>query len=359
MKRISAICLTLCMFLTLLAGCGSQSSSSDAAPAPASENSAAPTESVETKEVGTIGVAFRDFADTFVSNLRTSIKAEAAAIGATIDDVDCQRSQPMQNDKIDLFLTKGYSAMGIILQENNSGAMIIKKAKEAGNIPIVFFNHPPFEEDLLSYDNCYFVGALDEECGRMQGDIMLKYWNENKDKADKNGDGKLQYVMLVGDPASTDAIKRSEFSIKQLNDNGLETECVAEDTAGWDRVKGQEKMQAILAAQGDKIEAVFANNDDMALGAIEALKAAGYYTDDKFMPVIGVDATDPGKEAIRAGTMLGTVLNDSNEQGKATMDLLYLLAKGEKPSESNYNYKVTDNKYIWIPYSPVTKENVG
>ena len=100
----------------------------------------------------------------------------------------------------------------------------------------------------------------------------------------------------------------TKYSIEAIEDAGIKVQKLAEDTGMWDRVKGQEKMAAFLAANGDKIEAVFANNDDMALGAIEALKAAGYFKDSKYMPVVGVDATAPGLQAIQDGTMLGTVL---------------------------------------------------
>jgi methyl-galactoside transport system substrate-binding protein len=127
----------------------------------------------------------------------------------------------------------------------------------------------------------------------------------------------------------------------------------------WDRVKGQEKMAAFLAAHGDKIEVVFANNDDMALGAIEALKAAGYFKDGKFMPVVGVDATAPALKALEEGTLLGTVLNDAKNQGKATFNLALVLAKGETPNKDNAGYEITDGKYVWVPYKKITKDNMS
>jgi methyl-galactoside transport system substrate-binding protein len=312
----------------------------------------------ESSDGGTVGIAYRRFDDTHITNLRNAITDEANVLGVKIDNVDCQASQPLQLDKIDLFITKGYKAIGLIIQENSSGSTVIKKAIDAGNIPLVFFNQEPFAEDLASYSNCYYVGAIASESGRMQGNILAEYWEQNKATADRNRDGILQYVMLSGDLGTVDAVQRTEFSVKQLEERGVKVECVATDTAGWDRVKGQEKMQAFLAAHGDRIEAVLANNDDMALGAVEALKAAGYFKDGKYMPVVGVDNTDPGKEAIRNGTMLGTVLNDAIGQGQATIRLLAVLASGQKPNEKNFPYKITDNKYIWIPYVPVLKSDL-
>jgi len=167
----------------------------------------------------------------------------------------------------------------------------------------------------------------------------------------------LQYVMLKGEPGHQDAELRTEYSIKNLQDNGIKVQKLAEDTGMWDRVKGQEKMAAFIASQGDKIEAVFANNDDMALGAIEALKAAGYFKDGKFMPVVGVDATAPALQALEEGTLLGTVLNDAVNQGRATFMLSYDLARGINPTSDSIGYKITDGKYVWVPYQKVTKEN--
>ena len=96
-------------------------------------------------------------------------------------------------------------------------------------------------------------------------------------------------------------VRSSPSKRSQMQVMGVEK--VAEDTAMWDRVKGQEKMAAFLASSESKIEAVLANNDDMALGAIEALKAKGYFKDNKFLPVVGVDATAPAIQALSDGTL--------------------------------------------------------
>lgn len=363
MKKLLIYYLVVCMAILSLAGCSGTTVPASEAPAQApsiapADDAAAPAGPSDA-DIGTIGIAFRRFDDTHITNIRNSMISRADELGITVDPVDCQASQSIQNDKIDMFITKGYKAIGLIIQENSSGSTIIKKAKDAGNIPLVFFNQEPFAEDLAAYDNCYYVGAIASESGTMQGTLMADYWDENKAAMDKNGDGVLQYAMITGDLGTIDATQRTEYSIKELENRGVKVECVAQDTAMWDRVKGQEKMQAFLAAHGDAIECVFANNDDMALGAIEALKAAGYFIGDKYMPVVGVDATEPGKEAIANGTMLGTVLNDAKTQGLAAMDLLILMAKGEKPNDQNYNYPITDGKYIWIPYVPVTQANLA
>ena len=303
-----------------------------------------------------IGCAIYKFDDTFMTGVRNAI-AEAAKGKAKDDIVDSQNSQSTQNDRVDMFITKRMNALAINPVDRTAAGVIIDKAK-AENIPVVFFNREPLPEDMQKWDKVYYVGARAEESGTMSGQIIVDFWKSHPE-ADKNGDGVLQYVMLKGEPGHQDAELRTEFSIKAVTDAGIKVEKLAEDTGLWDRVRGQEKMAAFLAAHGDKIEAVFANNDDMALGAIEALKAAGYFSEGKFMPVVGVDATAPAIQALEDKTLLGTVLNDAVNQGVATFNLSYILAKGETPTEENSGYAISDGKYVWVPYRKVTLENVA
>ncbi len=301
-----------------------------------------------------IGCAIYKFDDTFMTGVRNAILA-AAKGKANVDVVDSQNSQATQNDKVDLFITKHVKSLAINPVDRAAAGVIIGKAK-AAKIPVVFFNREPFKDDMAKYDKTYYVGAVAEQSGTMEGQLVVDYWKAHPE-ADLNKDGVVQYVMLKGEPGHQDAELRTKFSIKALTDAGMKVEKVAEDTGMWDRVKGQEKMAAFLSAHKD-IEVVFANNDDMALGAVEALKAAGYFKDGKFMPVVGVDATAPALAALKDGTLLGTVLNDAKNQGKATFALAYVLAKGEKPTKANTGYEITDGKYVWVPYKPITKANM-
>lgn len=340
MKKYVAITMASIMMVTALAGC----SSSNAGGSSTGSNIV-------------VGSAIYKYDDTFMTGVRNSI-TEAANGKAKVDMVDSQNSQPTQNDKIDLFITKKVNSMAINPVDRNAAGTIIDKAKQA-NIPVVFMNREPLADDMKKWDKVYYVGAKAEESGTISGQIIADYWKANKEKADKNKDGVLQYVMLKGEPGHQDAELRTKYSIKALEDAGIKSQKLAEDTAMWDRVKGQEKMAAFLAAHGDKIEAVFANNDDMALGAIEALKAAGYFKGDKYVPVVGVDATAAAVKALEEGTLLGTVLNDAKNQGKVTFNLAYDLAKGVTPTKDSIGFEITDGKYVYIPYKKVTKENIS
>lgn len=301
-----------------------------------------------------IGVAIYKFDDTFMSGVRAQID-KLAKDKAKVDIVDSQNSQPTQNEKVDLFINKKYKAMGINVVDRTAAGVIIDKAK-AANIPAVFLNREPFPQDMQKWDKVYYVGAKAEQSGEMQGKILADYFKAHPE-ADRNKDGVIQYVMITGEPGHQDALLRTKHSIEALTASGVKVQELASDTGMWDRVKGQEKMAAFIARFGDQIDAVLCNNDDMALGAIEALKAAGYFKDGKFMPVVGVDATAPAVQALKEGTLLGTVLNNAKKQGEATFNLSLTLAKGETPTKENTGFDIVDKQYIWVPYEIVTKEN--
>ncbi len=314
----------------------------------------------EAKKEIKIGVALYKFDDTFISSVKDAIneisdeKSKETGEKITINAVDGQGQQATQNDQVDTFITQGYDVIAVNMVDRTAASVIIQKAQAAG-IPVVFFNREPVAEDMAKWDQLYYVGAKAEESGTIQGEVAADYFKANPD-ADKNKDGKIQYVIFEGEPGHQDALLRTEYSIKALEAAGFQVDKLASDTALWQRANGQEKMAAWISAFGDKIELVLANNDDMALGAIEALKAAGYLSDGKFIPVIGVDATAPAKDSLKAGLLYGTVLNDARGQGKGIFDIAYALAKKENPAEKVQG--ITDGKYLWIPYQKVTKENV-
>ena len=143
------------------------------------------------------------------------------------------------------------------------------------------------------------MGPRGEQSGIFQGQIVWEQWQEDRERVDRNGDGVLQYVMLEGEPSHQDALLRTEYSIKTLTNAGVLVEKLASDTANWNQGQAAAKMSQWHQEFGSQIEAVFANNDDMALGAIDVLLEAGVAPEE--MPVIvGVDATVPALEAMAA-----------------------------------------------------------
>jgi methyl-galactoside transport system substrate-binding protein len=307
-----------------------------------------------------VGMCIYKFDDTFMSYVRNQIETLAKG-NLDLSTQDSQYDQPKQNDQIDQFLTQGVKALAINMVDPSAANVLIGKAAKK-KVPLVLFNREPGDLDLAKYPNVFYVGAKAQESGTMEGQIVVKYWKAHPE-ADLNKDGQIQYVMLMGDPSNSDAKYRTQFSIEAVQAAGLKVEQLAVDTAMWDRPKAQEKMAAWLAAYAGKIEVVFANNDDMALGAIEALKAAGYFKGGKFMPVVGVDATPPALDALAQGTLLGTVLNDATGQGTATYDLAASLAAGKAGATKVAALANKDGKadakghYIWVPYQMVTLDN--
>ena len=305
-----------------------------------------------------VGACIYKFDDTFMTGVRNAMRAQMEKEGGELEIVDSQNRQPTQNDQVDAYISKGANALIVNPVDRTAAEPLMQKAKAEG-LPIVFVNREPYAEVMQAYDKIWYVGAKAEESGTQSGQIIADYFKANP-KADRNGDGKIQYIMIRGEQGHQDATLRTEYSLKAIKDAGFEVVELGNDTANWDKVQATDKMKGFISAVGiDNIEAVLANNDDMALGAIEALKAEGYNMGDpdKYIPVVGVDATAPALEAMSKGEMLGTVLNDADNQGFAAVKVAVIAADDKPVTEEAIGYTITDGKYIWIPYRPVTVDN--
>lgn len=370
MKKIIVIAIAILMVFTM-AACGGNKAPAAAPPADSGTQATTPPPApAPADEEVLIGSCVYKFDDTFMTGVRNAMQAKADELGATLETVDSQNKQPTQNEQVDTFITKGVNALCVNPVDRTAAGPIMEKAQAEG-LPIVFYNREPEADVMQAYDKIWYVGARAEESGIQSGQILVDNWKAHPEW-DKNGDGKIQYVLLQGEIGHQDATLRSQYCQKVLQDNGLidgyefdnwnkTNDCLlATDTATWDKVKGTDLMKTWIASIGlDKIEAVFGNNDDMALGAIEALKAEGYNTGDpdKYIPVVGVDATAPALEAMKDGSLLGTVLNDAVNQGSATVAIANAAALGQAIDEGTIGYAVTDGKYVWVPYVMVTADN--
>lgn len=302
-----------------------------------------------------VGATIYKFDDNFMSYVRRSMEETAKGkINLMLND--SQNDQSKQIEQIDTLIAKGAKALAINLVDPKAAQTVIDKAK-AKNIPVIFFNKEPDASVLASYDKAYYVGTNSAESGTIQGELIAKAWETNKDKYDKNKDGKIQYVLLKGEPGHPDAEARTKYSIETVKQKGIEVEELAMDTAMWDATKATEKMDAWISKFNDKIEFVICNNDAMALGAVASLEKAGYFNGDKFIPVVGVDAIPEALEMIEKGKMIGTVLNDAKNQGKATIELATNAANGKDVLEGT-EWKLDETKAVRVPYVAITKENI-
>lgn len=306
---------------------------------------------VET-EMPKIGVAIYKYDDTYISTVKQALVKEADGKAELLLN-DGKGDQGTQNDQIDLLIQKGVDVLLVNIVDVGAAQTIVNKAKSA-DIPIVFFNREPAEEVLKSYDKARFVGTNAKDAGVIQGEIIAETWKD--DKYDKNKDGIMQYVMFKGEPDNPEAVARTEWSIKRAQELGVKTEELGLQVANWDTELANRAMEAWISKYGDKIEFVVANNDGMAQGAIAALQAANYNKGDseRFIPVVGVDATDAAKELISKKYMTGTVIQDGDAMGKALFDIsMNIYNKKDYIEGTDYKYDETGIS-IRIPYRPYT-----
>jgi methyl-galactoside transport system substrate-binding protein len=312
------------------------------------------TEEASAEKMPSIGVTIYKFDDNFMSFVRRAIETNAEE-KAKLNLNDSQNDQAKQNEQIEMMISKGVDSLAVNLVDPQAASTIISKAKKE-DLPVVFFNKEPSDEDMASYDKCWYVGTTSAESGIIQGELITDSWKANP-AWDKNGDGKIQYVLLKGEPGHPDAEARTKYSVETVVDNGIEVEELELQTAMWDTAKAKDLMDAWVSKHGDNIEYVICNNDAMAIGAISSLQAEGYFSGDKFIPIVGVDAIPDALVRIEEGTLVGSVLNDAANQGKATVDLALNVAKGKDPLEGT-EWKLDDSKAVRVPYVSITKENI-
>ena len=305
-----------------------------------------------------IGISVYEQDDIFISSIISNIenitkeKRSEGSYSITLNVEDAKSNQYNQNEQVDMFIDQGYDVMCINLVDRRSAATIINKAKNA-NIPVIFFNREPVEEDMNMSNKVYYVGAQAEQSGMMQGDIVIEKYKNNPSDVDKNGDGKIQYVMLEGEQGHQDASIRTEYSIKRLVDNGIKVEKLGSEVANWSRTEASEKVARWIEKYNDKVELIISNNDDMALGAIDVLNKSKIKNN---MPlIVGVDGIKDAFKAIDNGEMTGTVISDAYKQGKAIFDTALRVSSESILDKDNG----IDTRYIRIPHVIVTKENVG
>ena len=307
------------------------------------------------EELPAFGVCIYDGTDTFMASLRLHLETYAQG-KARLTVYDSRNDQNLQYDQVEGMLEAGVDVLIINPVDRLAAGYLIEKARKR-QTPVLFVNKEPLLEDLLLYEHAFYVGADGAQSGRLSGEILAEYFLAHPE-ADKNGDGTVQYVLIKGEPGHQDAELRTQNALKPLQEAGFRVEKLQEDTGMWRRQLGQEKMAGFLLAWGDQIECVIANNDEMALGAINALKAAGYFSGGRFMPVVGVDAISQAIEALRQGSLLGTVFNDGEQQAMAAVDLAILLAKGEEITADTYAYPISGERFVWIPYQRITREEL-
>ena len=369
MKKIIALLLALTMVFAL-AACAKQTTET-----PATETTTTPetttteenttteeTPAAETTEAADlkVGVFYYTFADTYISSVRTALDAQLDSLGVAYQNFDGNNNQTTQNEQIQTALTDGYNLLIVNMVTSGSPDVANEIISMANGTPVIFFNRA-IEADgnegtvLNANATISFIGTDAPEAGHLQGKMVGEYLLANWDTVDLNGDGKISYAMFKGDEANVEAIYRTQFGVEDANAvlteagkpeleyfDASNTSKYQVDLGGaWSAQAALDYMNTNLSqyneANGNMIELIICNNDNMAEGAISALETAGYNTGaegSKTIPVFGVDATDAAKELIAAGKMTGTVKQDAEGMAVAIASVVKATGVGTSMADA-------------------------
>ena len=357
-KKLMAAAMAALMAASMTACGGSKAETTAAATEAATTEAAkeAETTAAEVKEAAggdfsdkKVGISIYKFDDNFMTLYRTElVRYLTEDLGFKAENVvvqDGKGDQAEQTNQIQNFITQGVDVLIINPVNSSSAETITDMVVEAG-IPLVYINREPdASEEQRWADNNWdvtYVGCDARQSGTYQGEMIADL---GLDTVDMNGNGKIDYIMIEGDPENVDAQYRTEYSIKALEDAGLEVNCLDDQVGMWDQATAQQLVANSLSQNGNDIEVVFCNNDAMALGALQAIESAGRTVGEDIY-LVGVDALSEALEDVLAGTMTGTVFNDHFSQSHSAAD-----------AAINYLSGAGNEHYIGCDYVKVTKDN--
>ncbi len=387
MKKKIALLLVAAMTVASLVACGNSAEDAPAA-APAEEATEAPAEETEAPaeetteaeapaEAGSVAVFYYTYGDTYISSVRSALDAALDAAGVAYQDYDSNNSQTTQTEQIDTAITQG--AKVLVVNQVDTGSddttkNIIEKA-QAKDIPVIFFNRSVSEEVVTAYDKAVFVGTDYEMAGHMQGEMIGNYLVENYDTVDLNGDGVISYVMFKGQEGNAEADARTQYGVEDANavltaagkeelsfyDSSNSNKYLVDQAGAWSAAAATEYMQTAMSqyseANNNMIELVIANNDEMAIGSVTALQNAGYNKEGTtVIPVFGVDATDAAKDAIAAGSMIGTIKQDAEGMANTIAQIAQNFQGGADKFADVDAANVVGTWRVNIPYATYTGE---
>ncbi|MDO4269344.1 MAG: sugar ABC transporter substrate-binding protein [Eubacteriales bacterium] len=328
-KRVLATVLAGVMCIGLLAGCGGNGNGGGNEGGAQAEGGAAG----EKYQVG-FSIAMRD---QFWTSMESAMKPYAEANNIDLSILDANQDVATQLGQVQTWAADGYDAAIIGLANNDSAEDVLTAA---GDMKVVFVNRQP-NLDVLKDGEVVYVGTDETLYGKEQGNFLAELF-----KAD--GKTEVNIAMFTGTLGLDNVTKRTNSAKQALEDNGIKANYVFENTAEWDRGKAMDQFSQFMGT-GEAVDAVICNNDEMALGVIEAMKTNGDKT--VFCPVVGIDATDVGCAAVKLGDMACSVFQDPVAQGEGTLKCALGLIKGEAIEG------LTDNYYNITPQL-VTIDNV-
>ena len=319
-RKTTIILIIMSMLMTMLAGCGGSSGDGGKAK---------------------ILWAIHDESDTFLAVITEAMQKKAAESGVTLDVVSCQGDPQVQKEQLEKAASSGYDA---IICRVADKAMTLQMEIAAGDVPIVFINNEPGKE-FLKADKYVYVGSFEEDAGTFQADYI---WNGlGKPKS-------LNVIILKGEQGHAAVAGRTNAVKRYFRDNGVNANYVFCDFAAWSDTEAYNRLD-VFKKTGQDFDCIIANNDPMAVGAIQWMKDNGFDTHKKL--VAGIDCTAAGAQAVEDGDLYMTVLQDTAGQGTAAIEGAMALASGK--SISTVEGSTDDKCYIWVPFVPVDKSNVA
>ncbi len=356
MKKLLSLILSLVMVLGL-AACGKDAGKTD--------------------KGGEVSVFYYNFADTYISTVRTAMDGYLKELGLEYNNYDGAGNQTTQTEQIETAIAKGSKLLIVNVVDtgsNDAAQAIVEKAKTAG-IPLIFFNRSVEESVVSSYEKCVFVGTDYEMAGHMQGEMVGNYVKEHYDELDLNKDGKISYVMFKGQEGNMEAEARTKYGVEDADkvlteagkaalefyDAANAKKYLVDQQGNWSDAAAKEYMDTIFAKysedNGNMVELVIANNDGMALGAVSGLQEKGYNKEGgKVIPVFGVDAVDAAVEAIKDGSMTGTIKQDADGMAKTITTICNNYLNDKAAFDTVDTANVVGTWRVNIPYAQYTGE---
>ncbi len=347
MKRFLGFILLICLILTVFTSC--------------------------TGNAEQVSTLYYTYSDTYISSVRAALDRELGAMGISYHGYDANGNQTTQTEQVNTAITKGTSVLVVNVVDTGSddaAKNILERAK-AQNLPVIFFNRSVSEALVSSYEKCVFVGTDYEMAGHLQGKMIGEFIRDNFDKCDINGDGKISYCLFKGQQGNAEAEARTKFAVEDANkilaDAGLpslvfydknnKNGYLLDENGTWSNAAANNHMKTVLSAYSEKngnmVELVIANSDEMALGALSALNEIGYNKGDgRTIPIFGVDATEAAKAKIKSGAMTGTVKQDAEGMARAIATIAKNFIDGKGKFEGLSDAELIGEWRVNIPYAP-------
>ncbi len=285
-----------------------------------------------------IGVSMARFDDNFLTVLRNGIQAQADAAGLSVQIEDAQDDVAKQLDQINNFIASGVTAI-IVNPVDTSATQAMSDAAAAAGVPLVYVNRQPVNIDTLP-DNQAFVASNEVDSGTLETIQLCDNWAAE-------GKTEVNVYVMQGQLSNQAAVQRTQdiYDVIEAGKCKVKVNVIDQQTANWSRDEATSLMTNWLSS-GAAFDGVIANNDEMAIGAIQAMKAAGI--DMATVQVGGVDATQDALAAMQAGDLDVTVFQNAAAQGSGALDAATKLTAGEAVEQK-----------VWVPFELVTPANVA